>query len=123
MRRWRRTVPLLLAGVLVLGLGPASLAANLDLDEMGAVLALPVVTGDSTFTAITITNGSLEPVDLHIEVVNGDEGEQWESASFSCHTTPNESTLFVFSSDGDGSRVGIQRAEVRARPPRTGTAC
>jgi hypothetical protein len=92
---------------------PSTSRAALQLQEMGAALALPLLTDDvsggQTVTYTTITNGSSENLTLAINVLNGDPGESWRSASFSCHVTGRETTLFRFEPDGSGrSKVSFE---------------
>jgi hypothetical protein len=111
-----------------LSAGTAS-AQNLDLDELGAALALPVITGDqgvnalkgsngdviitnqSAVTLITITNGKAGPVRLKIDVISGDVAstpggpDNWQSQSFDCDLTGRETTTFVFAPTFNGVPV------------------
>ena len=84
--------------LLTLGLAPAA-AQNLDLDEVGAALALPIVTGPDTATEIVVTNAG-SATRLHLVVLSGDAEDRWQAQNFGCEVTRNETTLFVFSSDG-----------------------
>ncbi len=114
-----RAAPLLAAiavgGVLAGRATPVS--ANLDLSEMGALLAVPFVTAgadgtngsesvqtllENTLTEVVVTNGLAEAVTLHINIVNGDAGEKWQTQSLDCFVTARETTHFVFRSDGAG---------------------
>jgi hypothetical protein len=111
---------------LLLGLAAAGLvtgasranAQNLDLDEMAAALALPIVTGgfegnhlkgsygdvvipyQTAVTLATITNGKTTPVRLKLDLISGDPshhgGDNWQSTSFECDLTGRETTTFVF---------------------------
>jgi hypothetical protein len=82
--------------------------------EMGAALALPIITGTdpaggATVTASTVTNLGREGITLAIQVIDGDPGESWNSSSFSCYVTAHESTVFVFEPDGPGrSKVSFE---------------
>jgi hypothetical protein len=71
--------------------GPAA-AQNLDLDEVGAALALPVLMlNNNQVTEIVVTNAG-NAVRLHINLVTNGCTAQ----NFSCDVTKNETTLFVF---------------------------
>ena len=107
-----------LAATLALGVASGASAQNLDLDEMAAALALPIVTGaypgnplkgsdgdvvvdsQSAVTLATITNGKALPVRLRIDLISGDPsphgGDNWQSTSFDCDLTGRETTTFVF---------------------------
>ena len=91
--------------LLTLGFGLAPAAAqNLDLDEVGAALALPIVTGPDTATEIVVTNAG-NATRLHLVVLSGDAEDRWQAQNFDCEVTRNETTLFVFSSDGAGGSL------------------
>jgi hypothetical protein len=92
--------------VLALGFGVSTAKANLNLDEVAAALALPVLTGSAALplqTNIVVTNASSSGVTLVINVLSGDPGENCESASFSCHVTARETTLFTYINNGNGT--------------------
>ncbi len=64
-------------------------AQNLDLDEVGALLALPVITGDNrsgALTAITVTNAGADAF-IHVNVISGDDGEYWKAQDFTCEVS------------------------------------
>jgi hypothetical protein len=76
-----------------------SMAQNLDLDEVGALLALPVVTASGpTVTAVTVTNAG-PAVNMHVNVISGDRGDYWRAQDFDCPVTAHETVLFVFEPD------------------------
>jgi len=100
-------------------------AQNLDLDEMAAALALPVVTGGqatnplkattgdvilldgSAITLATVTNGRSSPLLLKIDVISGDPngpggGDNWSSDSWQCLLTGRETTTFLAVPDATG---------------------
>jgi hypothetical protein len=88
---------------------PGAAVANLHVQELGAALAVPIITGGDTVTATTVTNGYLESITLAIRVISGDPGDGWRSVSFSCHVTGNETTFFLFEPDGAGaSKVSFE---------------
>ena len=91
---------------------------NLDLSEMAAALALPVITGgqppntlklsqgdlvvrnDASVTLATVTNGRSLPTLLRVDVISGDPtgplgGDRWQSDSFDCLLTGYETTTFL----------------------------
>lgn len=107
MRVTQRTLRLLAAAALVFGLGTGSASAqNLDLDEVGALLALPIVTGTGpTVTAIVVTNAG-PATQLHINIVSGDEGDNWRAQNFNCNVTQDETVLFIFEWDGFEGSIG-----------------
>jgi hypothetical protein len=111
-----------LAGLLglILNAGAAvpATAQNASLDEVGALLVLPVVTdtgagifgsGGPTVTAAVVTNAG-PAVRLHLNVLSGDEGDSWSAQDFDCDVTAHETTLFVFepSASGYGSRLHVE---------------
>ncbi len=126
-----------------IGAGPA-VAGNLDLDELAAALAFPVITGgqpgnplkDTTgdviipaqtaATLITISNGSADDVLLKLDLISGDrdDGDSWQSTSFDCELTGRETTTLVFYPTSPGnSRVYVEcsangnpQADPRERP-------
>ena len=121
MRKFTHKLGVLFAAVAAAGLtASATSAQNLDLEEMAAALALPVVTGGhdsnlikATFgevivlgdgdgvTLNTVTNGKSTPVLLKVDIISGDPGtpfvggDTWQSDSFDCLLTGRETTTFV----------------------------
>jgi hypothetical protein len=108
-----------LAAMAAAGLCAASAeASNLDLGELSAALAFPIITGahpgnalkgsagdgivtrQSAVTLATVTNGKSTPVRLKLELISGDPstsgGDNWQSTSFECDLTGRETTSFVF---------------------------
>ncbi len=103
------------AATLSLWAGQVS-AQNLDLDEMAAALAFPIVTGNqggnpikdtrgdvvlpwqSAATLVSVTNGKSDDVLLKLDMISGDveDGSTWQSTSFECLLTGRETTTFVF---------------------------
>jgi hypothetical protein len=121
MRKLHRARGAVLAAALAAGLSAGTAGAqNLDIDEMAAALALPIITGDpgsnrikgstgdvvitsqSAVTLITITNGKADAVRLKIDLISGDSEatpggpDRWQSTSFDCDLTGRETTTFVF---------------------------
>ena len=121
-----------LAAVAAAGLtaGAAS-AQNLDLDEMAAALALPVLTGghapntikftngeiivpdNAAINLLTITNGKSQPVLLRVDVISGDPaglagGDTWQSDSFDCFLTGRETTTALVVPNGAGSIIFME---------------
>jgi hypothetical protein len=115
----------------------ASGGSNLNLDEMAAALALPIITGaysgndikgstgdvvitsQSAVTLATITNGKLDAVRLKLDLISGDPstrhgGDSWQSTSFECDLTGRETTTFVFMPAGgaDQGRPGDGRSQL-----------
>jgi hypothetical protein len=106
-----RTLALLLA--LLLASVPSG-AGPLELNELGAALALPVLTRDGTVTIDTITNGKHTPVVLVVDVI---DGERCTSNSFECPLTGRETTAFVFSPQGSGSRLDVECTDLGSGAP------
>ncbi len=107
----KKTLAVACAGAFAFGASVQPASANLDLDEMAALLALPFLTaveGSSPTTELVVTNGLAESINLHINVINGDPGEGWETSSFDCNVTARETTHFVISRDGDGSSIDFE---------------
>jgi hypothetical protein len=102
-------------GALVLAAAVASplrsaFAQNLDLDAVGALLALPILTRASPegdrITSLTVANASSLPVVLSIQVLSGDPEDLWRSNSFSCVLSGDEVTQFlIFPFGSDGSQA------------------
>jgi hypothetical protein len=82
-------------------------AQNLDLSEMAAALALPVITdaATATHTSIIVTNTSANTVVLGFEVLSGDPLDNWSSNSFICLVTGNETTEIYITPDGAGGSL------------------
>jgi len=109
MMSMRKTVGILLAASL--GFAGNASAQNLDLDEVGALLSLPVITGNDrsgALTAITVTNAGADAF-IHVNVISGDEGEYWKAQDFTCEVTASETVLFVFEPDfNEGSLLSYE---------------
>ena len=128
----RRLNYLALAVAMAFGWASQAPAESLDLEEMAAALALPVITGgypgnaikgttgdiipnDSAVTINTVTNGSMSPILLRIDVISGDprltgagqpyDADNWQSTSFDCPLTGRETVAFLFMANGQGSTV------------------
>ena len=124
--------------VLALATAPAG-AQNLDLDEMAAALALPIITGGqapnpiknttgdvviptvaTAVTLATVTNGKSTPVLLKLDAISGDPGtpfvggDTWQSDSFDCLLTGRETVLTqsvsVLADGSDGEAAVIRAA-------------
>jgi hypothetical protein len=109
----------ILAAVVAVGLHAGTASANLDLSELGAALATPVITSAATgslaVTYTTITNAGNTGINLHINVVNGDPSGGWGSSSFDCWVSAHETTLFTFAPTGVGtSQVSYECSEIGA---------
>jgi hypothetical protein len=142
MRKLHGALAAALTAVLAVGLSAGTARAqNLDIDELAAALALPVITGDqginalkgsdgdmvitnqSAVTLITITNGKADAVRLKVDVISGDVAstpggpDNWQSQSFDCDLTGRETTTFVFMPLGGtpvpapGSGISVMYAE------------
>ncbi len=104
-----RTMRLWVLGVLGAAMLAAPARANLQLDEMAAALALPFLAGPAVTTEIVVTNGLAEGITLQVLVINGDEGEEWDTASFACRVTARETTWFVITDRGeDGGAIDFE---------------
>jgi len=95
MRTLKRTLVSAMAMACVLGVATTSMAQNNNLDEVGAALALPVITDweTNTVTFNVVTNVSSDDLVLHVNVINGYD---WSAFDFSCYVTASETTLFRF---------------------------
>ncbi len=122
MRKLRNTLAVACAATVGLWAGQVG-AQNLDLDEMAAALAFPMVTGgfkgneikDTTgdvvipeqtaATLITVTNGKSDNITLKVDMISGDryDGDNWQSTSFDCELTGRETTTFVIVGSGTGN--------------------
>ncbi len=117
MRNLKQLVAATAAAALGFSAGQAG-AENLDLDEMSALLAFPIITGgfegnpikdvdESTIsiigdagdavTLVTVTNGKSDDVLLKIDLISGDvyDGDNWQSTSLECELTGRETVTFV----------------------------
>jgi hypothetical protein len=117
---FRNAIGLVLVGTVSLWVGTAS-ASNLDLDEIGSLLVLPVITGGLTggsTTAVTVTNAGGD-VRLHLNVISGDSEDSWKSQDFGCDVTASETVLFYFEpGDFGGSFVTYEcDGDVTLRSP------
>ncbi len=102
-------------------------AESLDLAEVAAALAMPVITGGYPGNAIegtdgdliaagaaltinTVTNTASSPVVLRVDVISGDprqrgdgasfDEDNWQSTSFDCPITGRETVAFLFIAGG-----------------------
>jgi hypothetical protein len=114
MSKIRKTVGLLLIASLSFVAGTAS-AQNLNLDEVGSLLALPIVTGQGdevAQTLITVTNAGAA-ARLHVNVISGDPEDSWRAQDFSCPVTATETVLFTFTGVGAGSVLSYECSGVQ----------
>jgi len=95
-------------------LSTSAVAQNLDLEEVGAALALPILTDlDSDgWTLNTVTNVSPNPYLLHINMVSADPnpvtGLPWPASNFECYVTAAETVLFTFKPVLDGGFPSLE---------------
>ncbi len=139
MRKLESTRAAVLAALMGLVAGPAA-AANLDISELGAAAAFPVVTGgfsgneikdtsgdvvipeQTASTLVTLTNATAEDVLLKLDLISGDrnDGDGWQSTSLTCLLTGRETTTLVFHAAGTGnSKVYVECSrpgDPQARP-------
>jgi len=89
--------------LLSLAAGPA-LAQNNDLEKVGALLALPVLTNLATdrSTISLVTNVSPQSLVLRVHMVDGDG---WLGASFACFVSASETTIFAIEPTATGLQV------------------
>jgi len=110
-RQWVRCVTWLASVAAASGLVASNAAAqNLALQEMAALLVLPVLTGNlnsAVVTSITVTNAG-GPVRLHMNVLSGDPEDRWRGQDFDCLVTRNETVLFYIQPNGGGSSVSYE---------------
>ncbi len=109
----KKTMMGALAVAVAVGASAGTAKANLDLDEMAALLAIPFITGDemgaaNATTEIVVTNGLAESINLHINVINGDPEEGWATSSFDCNVTARETTHFVITPANGGSQIDFE---------------
>lgn len=123
MQSLRCTVGFAAAVALALCVGGQASAVNLDLDESGAAMALPVITGGApgyydggsdAVTLVTVTNTG-PAVRLHVNLISGDyygsyygSGNLWQSYNFDCDVTASETVLFVFEPSERGSVLSYE---------------
>lgn len=104
-------------GLVVSGQAPA---ANLDLDESAAAVAVPIITGGApgyydggsdSVTLVTVTNGG-PAVRLHVNLINGDydgyNSNLWQSYNFDCDVTASETVLFTFEPGYQGAKLSYE---------------
>ncbi len=147
--RMQKMMGLALAAMLAMGLaaGPAAadvppwalIGNNLDLDELAAALALPIVTGgqgpnaikatqgdvivldDSAITLATVTNAASTTIVLKVDAISGDPnaplvgGDSWQSDSFECRLTGRETTTFLIVPAGQGSILYVECTDPSAQ--------
>jgi hypothetical protein len=122
MRKFLTKAAAVIAAPLALVAAPAS-AENLDLTEVAAALALPIITeapeaeeedpmcpegeeceaslgGD--WTSIIITNTGSKGVRLGFQVLSGDLEDSWTANSFDCPLSGNETTHFLIAPNEHG---------------------
>lgn len=78
----------------------------------GALVVVPLLTGgagriadDAATTFATFTNAQGTPLRLAVEVISGDPGEAWRSASFVCDLVGGATATFTMEPAGAGSRI------------------
>ncbi len=110
MRKLLTKAAAMLAAPLAVSAVPAA-AQNLDLAEVGAALALPVITDfddyygerDESWTSIIITNTSPTGIRLGFQVLSGDYEDFWNTNSFDCPLSGNETTHFLIEPNHNGT--------------------
>jgi len=129
MSRTRKAIGVLIAATATIGLSAGSAGAqNLDINELAAAVALPLITGGqppntlkasqgdlilgpgSAISLLTITNGRAASTVLKIDVISGDPngplgGDQWQSDSFDCLLSGRETVTFLVIPNGPGSII------------------
>jgi hypothetical protein len=126
----RRLISLMLA---LLALPSPAAASNTNIHQVGAALALPVLTGgqgpnlvagsgDVIFgsatvaTFATVLNGKSEPIRLLVDVISGDpppQTDQCRSTSFACDLAAGGVATFVFDPlAGAGSELVVECADL-----------
>ncbi len=106
--------------------GQVQADANLDVDEVGAALALPIITGGQpgnpisvqttsgdvvipgagdAVTLVTVTNGASEAIQLILYAISGDVGGGWSPERITCDLTARETTTFVFQRSGSDAKL------------------
>jgi hypothetical protein len=136
--RYRQCSIVFLAAAVAAGVWSGESAANLDIDEMAAVLVLPVITGgqpgnplkfgargdvvipnQTAVTLATVTNASSDSVILQVNVISGDVVQQpapsdaCQTESFICPLTGRETTTFVFTPLANGSTIWAECSEIQ----------
>jgi hypothetical protein len=122
-----------LAVLALLALDAPAIASNTDLHQVGAALALPVLTGGqgpnlvagsgdvifasaSVATFATVLNGKSEPIRLLVDVISGDpppQTDQCRSTSFACDLAAGAVATFVVSPlAGPGSELAVECADL-----------
>lgn len=93
-----------------------SRAGTLALDSVAAAIAAPIITGPqgepneltvNAVTLVTLTNAGPGVV-LHVNVISGDAGDNWQAQDFECIVTEQETVLFVFEPNGTGSLLSYE---------------
>ena len=119
MSSYRKAMGVVVAAALAVGVTTQSAGAqNININELAAAVALPVLTGGqppntlkftqgdivlggaSSINLLTITNGKSSTIVLRVDVISGDPsgpagGDQWQSDSFDCLLTGRETVTFL----------------------------
>ena len=105
--RINKTLRVVLVAALAAGLwaGSANAQTQLKLNQVGAALALPLVSGEGVVTYNTVTNVGPADRNLHFNVING---EGWDVTDFDCPVTASETVLIQFSGDGVNSQLTVE---------------
>jgi len=110
----RNVIGLATALAFVFGVSGQAAAVTFDLDETAAAVAAPVITGGSSVsynsnavTLVTVTNAGPEVI-LHVNVISGDSGDDWQAQNFDCRVTASETVLFVFEPGSSGSDLSYE---------------
>jgi hypothetical protein len=117
----------------LLALSSPAIASNTDLHQVGAALALPLLSGGqarnlapgsgdvifgsaSVATFATVLNGRSEPIRLLVDVISGDpppQTDQCRSSSFQCDALAGGVTSFVLNPlAGAGSELVVECADL-----------
>jgi len=91
---------------LCLALGAGGAGAQ-QLKTLGAALALPVITGETSArqTWAVVTNAASSARLLHLLIIDGDD---WRAIDFTCYVTASESTLIRFVPSSNFTQVFLE---------------
>jgi hypothetical protein len=102
MLQMKKVLMSALATMAVAGLAGGAFAQQLNINELGALQAIPFLTSSTVSTKAVLTNGAGGDRSLHFDVINGDPSENWDVESFQCDLTARETVEITFTNDGSG---------------------
>lgn len=102
MLQMKKALMSILATMAVAGLAGGAFAQQLNINELGALQAIPFLTSSTVSTKAVLTNGAGGDRALHFDVINGDPSENWDVESFECELTARETVEITFTNNNAG---------------------